>query len=170
MLFVSSCCLSFVLLRTWYIVPHITCIRIHLCSSTLNLASLHRKHSHKIHIDIILFLFNCCLVLHPFVPPELSLYCYFTPFGGCMARKQHRQPVSTEVVYYFRNQNTVTFPEDHCCFFVASTASPPPSLPNRQYQCSSRRYQYSRYIVSFIVFLVQPCSPPSAKGHHPLLH
>ena len=35
-----------------------------------------------------------------------------------MTSQQHRQPVSTEVVHYFRNQNTTTFPKDHCCIII----------------------------------------------------
>jgi hypothetical protein len=97
-------------------------VPIHLHISTQNLASLHRKNGHKTPIDIPFCSFNCCLVLHPFIPPE-SLCYYFIPSGGYVARKQHHQPVSTEVVYHFGNQNSTNFPEDHCCIFLCRLRS-----------------------------------------------
>ena len=57
-----------------------------------------------------------------------------------MARKQHHQPVSTEVVHYFATKTVPPSLEiTAALFFVASAASTPPSLPN----CRNRN-QYSQ--------------------------
>ena len=79
-----------------------------------------------------------------------------------MARKQHRQPVSTEVVYYFHNQNTTTFCIILCLCHLRGLRS---SLTTQSWyqHCLQRQvvgfHSARRQIVGFIVFLVQACSP-----------
>ena len=66
-----------------------------------------------------------------------------------MTSQQHRQPVSTEVVTLFRNQNSTTFPEDHCCIIICRLRGLGSSITIH------RRSQYSEVDSGFhFVFLV----------------
>ena len=115
--------LSFVLLRTWYIIPHIiacdSSIRplINLCISTSIVVALSRKNSHTNHRHTTLFPVNCCMVPHSYNSTNCCIVVSYPTEDMWQASNTVSQ-FQQRLLHCFRNQNSTTFPEDHCCIII----------------------------------------------------
>ena len=127
--------LSFVLLRTWYIIPHIiacdSSIRplINLCISTSIVVALSRKNSHTNHRHTTLFPVNCCMVPHSYNPPNCCIVVSYPTEDNMWQASNTVSQFQQRLLHCFA---TKTLPPSLritvALLFVASAASAPPSL------------------------------------------